>query len=256
MANIIDQLKKTLKSKAATHGLLLVGGDTVSIKNSIVEFLKQLEATADNNSPLIDAEFFSAEGGSAYGGEKTKSESLGIDTSRRLKEFLSQKPIKSLHKTAVIVGGDTLTHQAQNALLKISEDPPPNSRIILVVKNEENLLPTLRSRFQKIHLTEEDISQKAVSQIPKAVAYLAERFLKSDPRARSEIIKLVTGKGKEVGDDNTLVFLDALILKLAKDPVRHASFLGAVLKQKALISSLSLNRRLQLAFLSSLWYNS
>lgn len=240
-----DELKKILKRGAATHGLLLVGGDTESIKKSIIESLKELEGTADNNSPLIDAKFF----------EKLSDESLGINAARHLKEFLSQKPIKSSHKTAVIVSGDTLTHQAQNALLKIAEDPPPNSRIILVVKNEENLLPTLRSRFQKIYLTEDDALEKAESQISEEVARLAERFLKGDARVRNEIIKLVTGKSNEAGDDKTLVFLDALILRLAKDPIKHAPFLGAVLKQKTLMASFSLNRRLQLAFLSSLWYN-
>ena len=256
MAKTIEQLKEILKSGVASHGLLLVGGDTVSIKNSIMEFLKQLEATAGNSSPLVDAEFFSASGGFAKSGERINGESLGIDAARRLKEFLSQKPMKSSQKTAVIIDGDTLTHQAQNALLKITEDPPPNSRIILTVKNEENLLPTLRSRFQKIHLIESDHFQKAVSRIPKEVARLADRFLISDARARSEVIKLITGKGSESEEDKTLVFLDALILSLAKDPAKHASFLGALLKQKALIASVSLNRRLQLAFLSSLWYNS
>lgn len=256
MAKIIDQLKNIIKNGIETHGLLLVGGDAETITKSIKECLKESEGTTKDNSPLIDAEFFSSSGGSVSGGEKTNSESLGIDTSRRLKEFLSQKPIKSSHRTAVIIGADALTHQAQSALLKITEDPPPNSRIILITKNEENLLPTLRSRFQIVRLTEQAISPKAVSQIPEKIVRLTERFLKSDQRERNEIIKLVTGKSSETEEDNTLVFLDALILKLSTDPVRHASFLSAVLKQKALIASLSLNRRLQLAFLSSLWYNS
>jgi len=248
---ITDKLKKILKDGAAAHGLLLVGGNTEHIKKSIAESLKALESTAGNSSPLIDAEFF----------EKLSDASLGIHAARRLKEFLSQKPLKSSQKTAIIVDGDNLTHEAQNALLKISEDPPPNSRIIMLVKNEENLLPTLRSRFQKIFLTDADMSGNTANEIPEEVMNLAERFLRSDARARSEIIKLVIGKSQkgnkegETGDDNTLVFLDALIFKLAKDPVGQASFLGLVLKQKMLISSLSLNRRLQLAFLSSLWYN-
>lgn len=240
-----SELKKILKDAGVIHGLLLVGSDTEAIRKSIREYLKELEGTAGNNSPLIDGEFF----------EKPGEESLGIDASRRLKEFLSQKPIKSSHRTAVIIGGDTLTPQAQNALLKICEDPPPNSKIILTVKNEENLLPTLRSRFQKIHLTEGNSLEKAASQISEEVAYLAERFLKSDARTRGEVIKLVTGKSSETGEDKTLIFLDALILKLAKNPIKHASFLDVILKQKTLIASLSLNRRLQLAFLSSLWYN-
>lgn len=239
-----------------SHGLLLVGGDKESVKNSLIEFLEGTENIADNSSPLIDAEFF----------ESSTNESLGIDTARRLKEFLSHKPVRAIIKTAVVADGDVLTHEAQNALLKICEDPPTNSRIILIVKNEENILPTLRSRFQKIYLSDGELSKNSRIQIPAQILKLAEQFLKSDSRARDEIIKLVIGKDSQKNrksdqstageEDNTLVFLDALIFLLRKDPVKHAAFLGAILRQKARISTLSLNRRLQLAFLSSLWYNS
>ncbi|HEY4523828.1 MAG TPA: hypothetical protein VJK04_03080 [Candidatus Paceibacterota bacterium] len=261
--SIIDQIRKVLDKDALSHGYLFVGRDIQAIKNSLEQLLKKLENLADtsthttepNGAPLIDTKFFSAGGGSAKGGEVNNNDSIGIDTVRRLKEFLWQKPIKSPKKTAVIVNGDTLTPEAQNALLKISEDPPPNSQIFIILKNEENLLPTLRSRFPKIYLTEDATSERNKNNIPEEVMHFAEQFLKSDKRERSEIIKSVTGKGTEVGGDKTLLFLDAIIFKLSQDPVRHASFLGAVLERKALISSLSLNRRLQLAYLSSLWYN-
>lgn len=255
---ITDQLKKILDSATAVHGYIFVGMDTQAIKSSLEELLKELEneiidaslnvsarIAEPNSAPLIDTEFFYAK----------KGESLGIDAARRLKEFLWQKPVKSRRKTAVIVDGDSLTPEAQNALLKISEDPPPSAQIFVILKNEENLLPTLRSRFSKIYLAEEASSKKTGNNIPEEIMRFAERFLKGDKQERGAIIKTVTGRGDETEDDITLLFLDALIFKLSKEPVKYASFLDAVLERKVLISSLSLNRRLQLAYLSSLWYN-
>ena len=49
-------------------------------------------------------------------------------------------------KTLYYIKGDTLTIQAQNALLKLAEEPPRNAYIIVGVCNIDNLLPTIRSR--------------------------------------------------------------------------------------------------------------
>lgn len=250
--SVKDQIKKVFSNTTA-HGCIFVGRDAQAIKVSLEQLLKERENSTGTSTravelsiaPPVDAEFFSAKNG----------ESLGIDAARRLKEFLWQKPVKSRWKTAIIVDGDILTPEAQNALLKIAEDPPPGAQIFIIIKNEENLLPTLRSRFAKLYIIEDATSEKNQKNIPEDVTRLASQFLKSDKHGRNEIIKSVTGKGADSGDDKTLLFLDALIFKLSKEPVKYASFLSNVLERKALISSLSLNRRLQLAYLSSLWYN-
>lgn len=48
----------------------------------------------------------------------------------------------------IIDEADSLTPEAQNALLKVLEEPPPRTTIILISHNSENLLPTVRSRLQ------------------------------------------------------------------------------------------------------------
>jgi hypothetical protein len=245
---IVNDLKKILNSDSSSHGLILVSKNIEQIKNDLTALLKKSEGSENNDAPLIDTEFFSS----------GDNGSLGIDAARRLKEFLFQLPIKSSKKTAVIVSGDTLTLEAQNALLKISEDPPAHARIIIIVKSEENLLPTLRSRFHKMYLGGGASSKGIQNQIPEEVLDLAKRFLKGDGHGRSEVIKMVIGKNteaSEAGTDKTLVFLDALIFELRREPIKYASFFGAVLERKALIASFSLNKRLHLEFLSNLWYN-
>jgi len=75
----------------------------------------------------------------------------GIDAMRELKSFLWQKPIISLYKLVVINDASSLTPQAQNAILKITEEPPESAVLILIVNQLENLIPPLRSRLQKIY---------------------------------------------------------------------------------------------------------
>lgn len=61
-----------------------------------------------------------------------------------------------------IENGDDLTIQAQNALLKLSEEPPVNVRVAVVVENLNTLLPTTLSRgvtVQMSFITKEHIGE-------------------------------------------------------------------------------------------------
>jgi hypothetical protein len=51
----------------------------------------------------------------------------------------------------IVDDADLLNIHAQNALLKILEEPPPGVVIILVTSAEQELLPTIRSRSQRVY---------------------------------------------------------------------------------------------------------
>jgi hypothetical protein len=53
-------------------------------------------------------------------------------------------------KVFIVDEAELLQGEAQNAMLKTLEEPPPGTVIILVTQNEEQLLPTIRSRCQRI----------------------------------------------------------------------------------------------------------
>lgn len=78
--------------------------------------------------------------------------SLGIDQVRRLQHQLSLKPYSSKYKMAIIAAAEKLTVPAQNAMLKILEEPPNKTVIILACPTGEALLPTIVSRCQIISL--------------------------------------------------------------------------------------------------------
>ena len=85
-----------------------------------------------------------------------------IEQIRPLIEFFGLTSYGGGWKAAVILFADRMNPNAQNALLKTLEEPPPQSLLILVTDTPAALLPTIRSRAQYVEVTEEDRFRNAV----------------------------------------------------------------------------------------------
>lgn len=90
-------------------------------------------------------------------GEKTYLRELdgskvGIDEVRSLQSFLALTvPGRRVIKRVVIVDAiDSLGHEAQNALLKMLEEPPKDTVFIVTYSHGTLVLPTIRSRVQEL----------------------------------------------------------------------------------------------------------
>ena len=68
-----------------------------------------------------------------------------------LREFLSLAPYGKQHRIAVIGQAQRMTVDASNALLKILEEPPERTHIVLTVPNEEMVPSTVKSRAMVMH---------------------------------------------------------------------------------------------------------
>ncbi len=79
--------------------------------------------------------------------QKTK---LSIEQVRNLKSHIFQKPVSLPYKVIIIEEAEKLTTEAQNALLKILEEPPQSAVIILEAKDKSQILPTILSRVVTI----------------------------------------------------------------------------------------------------------
>ena len=75
-----------------------------------------------------------------------QGQSVTIDQVRNLKRHIFHKPLKSDFKFIVIEEANKLTDEAQNALLKILEEPPTSAIIVLEADNKQQFLPTILSR--------------------------------------------------------------------------------------------------------------
>ena len=72
--------------------------------------------------------------------------SISIDQIRDLKKHIYQKPVKDKFKFVTIEQAEKLTAEAQNALLKIFEEPPAHAIIVLEANDKSQILPTIQSR--------------------------------------------------------------------------------------------------------------
>lgn len=74
-----------------------------------------------------------------------RHEVFGISEARAIVHQAYMTPTAGRLRAMVIIA-QSLTHEAQNALLKILEEPPQSTQFHLVVSRPQSLLPTLLSR--------------------------------------------------------------------------------------------------------------
>jgi hypothetical protein len=77
---------------------------------------------------------------------------ISIEMIRDLQHFLQLKTAGSqtIRRVAIIEHGDGLTVEAQNAVLKVLEEPPADTVLIVTATTPRALLPTIVSRLQVI----------------------------------------------------------------------------------------------------------
>jgi DNA polymerase III subunit delta' len=283
---ILDDLKSLYERSALGHGYIFYGLAMVGKRTAaeaLGHFLEKgsfepAAVTADTRTQegvlqdikLIDVAFMRALNPDASG------DSIGIDAAREVKNFLWQKPNASPRRTLIVDNAELLTTEAQNALLKITEEPPASSLLILVTSDIESILPTIASRLPKIYFggvpqkeiadwlaDEHSITKAKASSLAKQafgkpgiawrLAYdeafkknlaLAEQFLKATAVERRNFIKKLI----EPDEFSLRNFLDAVILTLAwETPSKGKSqFWHKTLKLYEGVTDFSLNPRLQL----------
>ncbi|OGY99386.1 MAG: hypothetical protein A2945_00830 [Candidatus Liptonbacteria bacterium RIFCSPLOWO2_01_FULL_52_25] len=242
---IVEDLKKLGSEQKLSHGYIFFGSSMVgkrTVAQALAKFLEKqefapwTEGEAMHDAKVIDLEF------AKYLDPNIKN-SVGIDAVREIKNFLFQKPNTSSRRTAIIDECEMLTTEAQNALLKITEEPPPSSLLILATNDLDALLPTISSRLQKIYFgtvsekviaawlaeehgiakkTAEESAKKAHGKPGLALRLLKDEDLKEARASAEKLFKLIPDKRrdfvKKLLEDEGFNFgklLDAMILYVA-----------------------------------------
>lgn len=81
-----------------------------------------------------------------------KSAFIRIDDVRTINEFMSKKSSHDGWRVVIVDSIDDMNTAAANAVLKILEEPPAKSIIMLISHNVGRLLPTIKSRCAKLVL--------------------------------------------------------------------------------------------------------
>ncbi len=101
---------------------------------------------------------------------------IPIATAREIKRSLSRKAPDGSTRLALFDRMEKMRADSADALLKMIEEPPSDTVIVLTAERPESLLPTIQSRAQRIRL--ERISLDAIEQ------YLIQNHDLSEKRAR------------------------------------------------------------------------
>ncbi|MDH4157776.1 MAG: hypothetical protein OEW00_10925 [candidate division Zixibacteria bacterium] len=103
------------------------------------------------------------------------SRSIPIAVARDVKRRLSQKASAGVTRVVIFYQMERMLPASADALLKLIEEPPGDTVVILTAINPEVLLPTVQSRAQKIRL--DRMPEEAI------VKYLEENYGTAEDRA-------------------------------------------------------------------------
>ena len=123
---------------------LIVSKGTAILRNEVIERMVQKlfsggSATIDNILAIKKQEGKNA---------------ISINQARELIRFINIKPTYSVAKVAYVKEAQALSIAAQNALLKVIEEPPKYAKIILSVDHKDNLLSTVVSRCEVMEMSD------------------------------------------------------------------------------------------------------
>lgn len=224
LVELKKDFKKLIESSALSHAYLLFGpGEKKFFVKELANYLETKE-WGQPEKILLDA-FFLEDAG----------KEIGIEDVRGLIHFLSTTPLASSRRLAVVDFSGGITLQAENAILKISEEPPKHSLIFLLVDNPDSLLPTTISRFQRIY-----VGGKSEISNPK-FEIMVKQFLKAQNIERKEIIKEVIEDNRQMEE-----FVQAFLEELSRDTINNWKALKELLKRWTLIKQYNVNKKLQL----------
>jgi hypothetical protein len=104
--------------------------------------------------------------------------SIGIGEIREVIKYLVEKPFAGKSKFVIINDANTLTREAQNAMLKVLEEPPSHANLVLLTKTLNDLLATVVSRCKKTEIKRDTPAVKRDGVERGAVSFSYDRILK------------------------------------------------------------------------------
>ena len=132
---------------------------------------------------------------------------------------LSLKSYEGGYKVLIIWMADKMNNECANQLLKLIEEPPEKTVLLLLTENVENILGTIQSRCQKLHvplLAEEDIYLGLL----EAYALTNNEARKISQQSNGDLnraIQLIKNSGNEVLFEDLFVHWMRTAFKAKKD---------------------------------------
>jgi DNA polymerase-3 subunit gamma/tau len=171
---VVDALKASLEAGAMNHAILLSGSHGIgktTLARLIAQSLTCQKAPTSEPCGTCPSCLAFAAGNHPDLLEMDAASNRGVDDARAIRERLTVAPMMGHGTVLIIDEAHMLTREAQNALLKSLEEPPPGVYFIFATTAPDKLLSTIRSRCSQYLLTAPDLAhlrQAVESVIEKA----------------------------------------------------------------------------------------
>jgi DNA polymerase III subunit delta' len=134
-----------------------------------------------------------------------KALEIKIDSVRALRREMHLEPVRGRYKISLIDRAEKLNSESANALLKVLEEPPARSLIMLVTPEPYSLLPTIISRCQTVkfkRLSVED-TEKVLRKNPDITQDnipLLAKLSEGSPGKAASLVRGGPGRRREILD--------------------------------------------------------
>lgn len=150
------------------HSYFFAGEQEAGIASALAHASAELRLTPENNPDVVVFR---------YG-------LFSVDDARRVIRLAEQSALGEAK--IIVIAAERLFHEAQNALLKLFEEPPPRTTLVLVVPSVGIILGTLRSRMIPLVHTETSLAPEAQTFIAASSAEREKLVAKLIARAKSD----------------------------------------------------------------------
>jgi len=128
---------------------------------------------------------------------------IAIEQIRAIRDFFSQTSSNDLYRIVIIDSADDLSEKSANALLKILEEPPAKSLLILIAHQPHSLIATIKSRCSMIKFRP-----------PESAHDIVQAQLRASPTEIGLLLRLahnIPGIALSLGQNQALEIYDKMI---------------------------------------------
>lgn len=179
---LCSNLTAMLRAGRLPHAIILEGGEGLG-KKTLARYIAKAALCGEENPPCLSCKSCHLVEVGSHPDCLTVSPdggSIKVDQIRALRGEAYLSPMMSAGRAFIIDRTHTMNPNAQNALLKVLEEPPAGVTFILLAKSAELLLPTIRSRCVCFTLAPVEIGEagfRRVEELTGAAPEEAQRLL-------------------------------------------------------------------------------
>ena len=197
----VSFLQKSLERGTLNHAYIFAGPQGVG-KTTLAKMFAQaaiggreLNLEVDDQDKVAMLDLIVIEPETVEKKDVIKMRDIPIEAVREVQQKLSLFPYHGKYKVLIVKDAHRMNNSAQNALLKLLEEPNQSSILVLITSELDKILPTVQSRCEKINFS-------LVTQIEISLAFSAESNFAADipvlAMGRPALAKLIVNNPEEL----------------------------------------------------------